>query len=321
MTKVSVIIPAYNAEPYITQCAYSVLHQTLDDIEIIFIDDGSTDRTGIILDQITKDCDNTLVVHQNNKGLYESRKRGLSLATGEYIGWIDADDYVETNIFELLYNIAIENDSELVICDYSWFPEKIKTKGKWFREYTGIIDTTFVERNTQPWNKIVKRELLERLDIGSQFVTCLDEIYIRILLEAKNPVTVKQPLYHYRVGAGTMSSSYTDVNHYEQFVKASKELRRVMQSVITDSYWKDYFDNRISYYILMTMVVAANAGNKEKYEKHRYELRSITPKYSHNQHWWKILRNNYGLLKAFAIGVIVPTSYLMARLACKVGFR
>ncbi len=211
MPNVTVIIPAYNAEPYIEQCANSILNQTLSDIEIIFINDGSTDQTGSILEKLTAEYQNARVIHQENKGLYKTREIGLSLATGDYIGWVDADDYVEEDMFEIMYRAAVENNSELVICDYSWFPEKIATKEKWFREYRGKVDTTFIERNSQPWNKIVKRELMERLHVGSYFVSCFDEIYIRILIEAKNPFTLNQELYHYRVGYGTMSSSYTNV--------------------------------------------------------------------------------------------------------------
>ncbi len=321
MPQVTVIIPAYNAEPYIEQCANAVLHQTLTDIEIIFIDDGSTDRTGVILDELTKDYSNARVIHQENKGLYKTREIGLSLATGDYIGWIDADDYPELNMYEVLYHAAIQNDSELVICDYSWFPEKIATKEKWFREYTGKVDTTFVERNSQPWNKIVKRQLMERLQVGSYFVSCFDEIYIRILIEAKNPVSINQTLYHYRVGAGTMSSSYTNVKHYRKFVDASKELRKIMKPYAKDQYWKDYFDYRVIYYLLTTMIVAANSGNKAAYKENQNELRSIKPKYTKNQHFWSILKHNYGILKAMAIGAFIPQNYLLANLICKLGIK
>lgn len=321
MPKVTVIIPAYNAEPYIEQCANSVLYQTLTDIEILFIDDGSTDQTGVILDRLTADHSNARVIHQENKGLYKAREIGLSLASGEYVGWVDADDYVEPEMFEVLYIAAIENDSELVICDYSWFPEKIATKEKWFREYRGKVDATFVERNSQPWNKIVKRELMERLNVGTYFVSCFDEIYIRLLMEAKNPVTVDKPLYNYRVGGGTMSSSYTNVSHYRRFVDASRELQTVMSNVITDSYWKDYFDYRVAYYLLMTMVVAANSGNRSAYEQNRQELLAIEPRYNQNQHYWRILKENYGPLKAVVIGSVIPIGYGIAHLACKVGIR
>lgn len=321
MPKVTVIIPAYNAEPYIEQCANSVLNQTLTDIEILFIDDGSTDQTGVILDRLTADHSNARVIHQENKGLYIGREIGLSLASGEYVGWVDADDYVEPEMFEVLYIAAIENDSELVICDYSWFPEKIATKEKWFREYRGKVDATFVERNSQPWNKIVKRELMERLNVGAYFVSCFDEIYIRLLIEAKNPVTIDKSLYNYRVGGGTMSSSYTNVPHYQRFVDASRELQTVMSNVITDSYWKDYFDYRVAYYLLMTMVVAANSGNRSAYEQNRQELLAIEPRYNQNQHYWRILKENYGPLKAVVIGKVIPMGYGIAHLACKVGIR
>lgn len=321
MPNVTIIIPAYNAESYIEECANSVLHQTLKNIEIIFIDDGSTDNTGSILDDLTKDFQNARVIHQENKGLYKTREIGLSIATGDYIGWIDADDYAESNMYEVLYNAAIEHNSELVICDYSWFPEKIATKEKWFRKFRGKVDTTFVERNSQPWNKIVKRELMERLNVGPLFVPCFDEIYIRILMEAKNPITVDQSLYNYRVGGGTMSSSYTNVLHYRRFVDASEELRKVMQPVLKDQYWQDYFDYRVAYYLLMTMVVAANSGNKEAYDQNRKELIAMKPKYSSNQHFWQILKENYGQLKAMVIGGVVPVGYGIAHLACKVGIR
>ncbi len=321
MPKVTVIIPAYNAELYIEQCAYSVLHQTLKDIEIIFIDDGSTDKTGSIIDNLTKGFSNTRVIHQANKGLYKTREIGLSMATGDYVGWVDADDYAELNMFEILYNTAIEFNSEIVICDYSWIPKKIATKEKWFREYKGKVDATFVERNSQPWNKIVSRELMERLNIGSLFVSCFDEAYIRILMEAKNPVTVNQPLYNYRVGGRTMSSSYTNVSHYRRFAIASKELCKVMQPIVNDDYWKDYFDYRVAFYLLATMIVAANSSNRDAYEQNRRELFAIQPKYYKNQHYLRILKENYGTLRAFVIGRLIPIGYEIAYLACKVGIR
>lgn len=321
MPKVTVIIPAYNAELYIEQCANSVLNQTLQDIEIIFIDDGSIDKTGSMLDNLVKDYPTAQVVHQKNQGLYKTRENGLNLAKGEYVGWVDADDFVEPNMFEILYNTAIEQNSELVFCDYSWFPGKIATKEKWFRKYQGKADTAFIERNSQPWNKIVKRDLLNKLNIGKYFVSCFDEIYIRVLMEAKNPIAIEKPLYNYRIGNGTMSSAYTNIAHYKKFVDASKNLRNLMKPLMQQKYWKDYFDYRVSYYLLMTMIVAANAGDKKAYETNRKELLTIQPKYNDNQHYWKILNNNFGLIKALVIGGIIPIDYSIAHFVCKIGIR
>lgn len=316
--KVTIIIPAYNAEKYIEKCAFSVLNQTLKEIEIIFIDDGSNDGTGNIIEKIAKNRSNVHVIHQNNKGLYKTREIGLKMAKGEYVGWVDADDFVELDMYEILYENAKKNDSELVICNYNWYPEKISTKEKWYREYKGKIDVDFIERNSQPWNKIVKRDLMIKLNIGEYFVPCFDEIYIRILMEAKNPIMVKECLYNYRVGSDTMSSSYVNVEHYKNFVNASKSLRKLMLSVNNDKYWNDYFEYRIIYYYLMTMIVAANSDNKKAYLKVKEELNDLYPKYYNNQHFKSILKKNFGLLKFIAVAKIIPKGYNVARMICKV---
>lgn len=315
MIKVSVIIPAYNAEPYIKECVSSVLNQTLKDIEIIVINDGSTDRTGLILDSFADSCCNLRIVPQENKGLYKTREIGLSLAKGEYIGWIDADDYIEPDMYERMYSEAIRCNSDLVICDYDWFPEKIPTKYKWFREYKGKVDTEFVERNSQPWNKIVKRELLEKLDIGSFFVSCHDEIYIRVLMEAKNPVTIQKPMYHYRVGTGSMSSTYTNVNHYKQFVAASEALFALMRG--RGECWDQYFEYRIIYYILVTMIVAALGEDSKAYGEMKTKLISEYPDWKENMHIDSILHRNFGFLKAFAIKNVIPLHFEVAKLMCR----
>ena len=317
MPKVTVIVPAYNAEPYIEQCAKSLLAQTLDDIELIFINDGSTDRTPQIIEKLIQGYNNAYLFNQENKGLYKTREIGLAKATGEYVGWCDADDFVEPEMYEKLYQAAVTHDSELAYCDYSWFPEKIRTKEKWFREYQGKVDVNFVERNSQPWNKIVKRDLLERLDIGKHFVSCFDEIYIEVLLTAKNPVAVEEKLYNYRVSSTSMSVSYTNVPHYIRFIRASEELEIVVQPIVRDSkYWQDYFEYRIIYYTLMTMVVAANAGDRKAYEKCRLRMKQ----FSYNQHLKPIMDYNFGSLKPFFLRDFINKNYTLARVFCKVGF-
>ena len=98
-----------------------------------------------------------------------------SLYTGDYIGWVDADDFVEASMFQKLYESAIKNHSELVYCDYDFYPERISTKEKWYRPFLGKKDVDFVERNNQPWNKLVKHTVLNKLHIGELFPSCFDE--------------------------------------------------------------------------------------------------------------------------------------------------
>lgn len=315
MPKVSVIVPVYNGMPYIQECLQSIVNQTLDDIEIIIINDGSNDGTKEVLDKYKENYKNIILVNQENQGLYVSRKKGLELATGEYVGWVDADDFIDLKMYEILYSVAKEKNSELVYCDYKWIPNAIKTKAKWFREYKGKRDVDFVERNSQPWNKIVKRDLLIRLNIGNLFITCFDEAYIKVLINAKNPISINEKLYSYRVGSASMSSAYTNVKHYEKFVNASERLKEEMVS--EDNYWNEYFQYRVIYYLLLSMLVSANANDKLAYKKIKIRFRELKVK---NAHLISILNKNYGIIKSFAIRRCVPFNFCMARVMSILAF-
>ena len=116
MIKVSVIIPVYNTKKYLKKCVNSVLAQSLDDLEIILVDDGSTDGSDSICDEYrTK---GVKVIHQNNKGLSAARNAGLKVATGEYVAFLDSDDYVESNMYQDMYELGHSNSIDIVYCNY-----------------------------------------------------------------------------------------------------------------------------------------------------------------------------------------------------------
>lgn len=124
MQKVSVIIPVYNSEKYIEKCITSILEQTYHNLEVIAIDDGSTDRSGVLLDKLAQDDERLTVVHQANGGVACARNRGIDIATGDYLTFVDGDDYVSTDYVEKLYLCAKENDAEMVVCGLSYVSEK-----------------------------------------------------------------------------------------------------------------------------------------------------------------------------------------------------
>lgn len=315
---VSVIVPVYNSEKYLDQCLTSLINQTLKSIEIIIINDGSTDKSLKIIDRYNSNYDNVKVYNQTNHGLFYSRKQGLKHATGEYVGWVDSDDFVDSSMFEILYNTAKKNNSDLVYCNYKFYPQKIKTKEKWFHEYVGEKNVDFVERNSQPWNKLAKKDLLDRLKIGDLFEKCFDEAYIKVLLNAKNPISVDKKLYFYRVGNSTMSSSYKNVEHYLNFIQSSKNLKVAMSDLCNSSpYWNEYFNFRILYYDLLTMIVAANACDKDTYTR----LKEQKLKFSKNKHFKYIMKQNYGSLKTFIMGSIIPLNYNCAHFLCRLAFK
>ena len=122
--KVSVIVPVYNVEKFLPKCLDSLVRQTLNDLEIIVVDDGSTDASGTIADRYAENTKNMVVLHQPNGGYGKAMNLGLSVAKGEFIGILESDDWCSPMMFERMYELAVEKDVEVLKCDYYlWWGE------------------------------------------------------------------------------------------------------------------------------------------------------------------------------------------------------
>ena len=117
--KVSVIVPIYNKEKVLKRNVHTILNQTLKDIEIILINDGSTDRSGQICEDIQRNDKRVKVMHQPNKGVSVARNTGISVATGDYIGFVDPDDWIELDMYENMYTKIKETHANICLCNYS----------------------------------------------------------------------------------------------------------------------------------------------------------------------------------------------------------
>ena len=118
MCKVSIIVPVYNVERYLKRCVESIVSQTLKDLEIILVDDGSPDHSGKICDELKEKDNRIVVIHQENKGLPGARNSGMKIAHGEYIGFVDSDDYIDNDMYERMYITAKDNQADVVMCDF-----------------------------------------------------------------------------------------------------------------------------------------------------------------------------------------------------------
>ena len=116
--KISVVIPVYNKEKYMDDLFQCLLSQTFEEFECILIDDGSTDDSPMICDEYAKKDDRIKVIHKKNGGLSDARNAGLEIASGDYIMFLDSDDYIENNMVESLLKVAIENQSDIVLCGF-----------------------------------------------------------------------------------------------------------------------------------------------------------------------------------------------------------
>lgn len=127
MPKVSIIVPIYNVERYLDRCMQSLLNQTLKDIEIIMVDDGSPDNCPKMCDEYAKKDERVKVIHKQNGGLGYARNSGLEIATGEYVAFVDSDDYVELDMYEKLYETAKTSCSDTVFCGFKMYYNGGKT--------------------------------------------------------------------------------------------------------------------------------------------------------------------------------------------------
>ena len=122
MPKVSIIVPVYNTEKYLSRCLRSLMNQTLSDIEIILVDDGSTDRSSVLCDNYAEMDNRIKVVHKKNGGLSSARNAGIDIATGEYIGFVDSDDTISIDMYSKMIETAKKNNVDFVMTDYMRIP-------------------------------------------------------------------------------------------------------------------------------------------------------------------------------------------------------
>ena len=165
MKKISVIVPVYNIEAYLERTLDSLVNQTYKNLEIILIDDGSTDSSGKICDNYKNKDKRIVVVHKENEGVSIARNKGLELATGEFIGFVDSDDVISLDMYEILYKNIINNNADISVCSYKTFSKEIvfeyNDKIKIFDKKEALKDiisdgiiTNFL------WNKLFKKEIL-----------------------------------------------------------------------------------------------------------------------------------------------------------------
>lgn len=216
---VSIIVPVYNVSSYLNRCLNSLLEQTFKEIQVILIDDGSTDDSGKICDSFAKKDSRFRVIHQQNSGLSAARNSGLSLATGEYVIFVDGDDYVEKEYVEKLNLKAADTDSDIVICNYRFVNEAgMEITNDNYSKYSRqdsfdgtealrlFEDKSFRTFFDVVWNKMYKRTLFEGISFP-EGVSVIEDISVQPLLfhRAKRVSVTEDILYNYVYREGSLS--------------------------------------------------------------------------------------------------------------------
>ncbi len=268
MTKVSVIVPVYNVGKYIDRCMDSLINQTLDDIEIIIINDGATDNS----EEIIKKYNSSKIKYfkRTNHGIGNTRNFGLKQASGEYIGFVDSDDYIEKNMYEKLYNKAQSDDLDLVICDF--FRDFEETNTSTIEHIKGLEDGyTNLKKssdlintvNLSPWNKLYKRELIDTsIDKFPENLKYEDTPFVFKMLDKASKIgKVDIPLYHYMIH----KNSETTIMDKRVF-----DIFEIFNIILKENGHKEYLRSSLEY-LLVERLTNYNIQQRNQKDKNLRE--------------------------------------------------
>lgn len=245
--KVSVIIPINNVENYLKNCLESIIHQTLQEIEIICVNDGSTDGSQQILEEYAQNDDRIQIINKENVGAGAARNTGMEVAKGEYIGFIDSDDWIELDTYEKFYKNAKSQNSDIVMCPINLFDDsshKLTKDDKYDLPYFTLeyLDKQFDNRIfnykdtndflfricVAPWNKIYRTEFLTSINAKFPENLIFEDMpfFYETYLQAHNVSLIRDFLYFYRINRPVSIKSKADKNFFD-IIKINDLIKKI----------------------------------------------------------------------------------------------
>lgn len=258
--KISFIIPVYNVEKYLRQCLDSVVNQTLRDIEIICVDDGSTDSSGQILATYARKDKRIKVYTQENSKVSVARNKGLELATAPYLMFVDSDDYIAPNMAEIMYQKITEFDVDTVVCDVQCFADDedgvkyadlAARRQNWFDKYIqseglhNIPVDIRKELNPVVWNKIYKTDIVREFQI--QFPVGInqeDEYWLwAYMIHCERYYYISQKLYFYCIREGSIMDTKDNLPNVLNILDIYKQVYSVVRQYKNIILYKEILTN------------------------------------------------------------------------------
>lgn len=253
MKKVSIIIPIYKSEQFIDKLMYSLINQTYDNLEIILVDDESPDCCGKICDNYAEKDKRIRVIHQKNQGTCKARNVGLSLASGEYIMFVDGDDWLELDCVEYLMNLIIKYNCEMAITDSIFTTRNRKQNEKdsitlWDKE-KAICGILYVKTPIGPWNKLYSLKVIKENNINFSVPWFGEGLYFSVMAaQASNQVAVgHKKIYNYRMNNPNSGTTIRDVknglNSLKNIYTIKEELQCVTNKTMSSVNWHIFINN------------------------------------------------------------------------------
>lgn len=225
MPTISIIVPIYKVEKYLKKCVDSIINQTWKDLEIILVDDGSPDHCAEICDEYAKLDNRIIVIHQENQGLSAARNAGINIASGEYIGFVDSDDFIAPDMYEQLYLAIISKHAQLAICNFLYVDEN----GTILQDNSPIQEDILdnyqcLEKIAKDkwwyyvvsWNKLYQKSLFDFIRFPEGKLYEDNFIIHEIIYSCKMIVTIRRDLYFYLQRKGSIMDSGYKIGRFDE---------------------------------------------------------------------------------------------------------
>ena len=260
--KISVIIPVYNVENYLEKCINSIINQTYKDLEIILVDDGSTDSSGKICDDYSKKDDRIIVIHKNNNGVSSARNDGLRKATGDYVVFPDSDDYIDSNMYKDMLE-QFKDTIDLVCCGY-YINDSKKNDKKHEKIINNKLSMEYLMGDDYykgyVWNKMYKMQIIKKINLffNENITICEDLLFNTIYINnIRKSVFLDKQYYYYLIRS---SSAYNSRIFNEKWLTALDAYSLIFNEYIkcSNNVVPYYYNFLIANLDLMEKIICTN---------------------------------------------------------------
>ena len=307
----SVIVPVYNAEKYIKRCIESILNQTLTDLELILVDDGSTDNSGIICDEYTKFDNRVKVIHKVNGGAASARNVGISIANGDYIGFCDSDDFLNHSMYKDLIDIMLINNLETISCTSNTYDESgnLLETGQSNKEISILNHIEYIkkiylwEADVSLCTRITKAKIIKQIKIPEK--RRVEDFYFTILLLTKTKKTAiyNYPYYEYTINPKSVTHLADSTIYFDALFFFEKT-----KSFLNDN---TFFESQMYYKFKALYLLFISIS---KTDTQKYKLNLLCHKAFIKCNFFLMLKNQHLRAKEKAVLALITISIKLPRI-------
>ena len=314
MPLISVIVPVYKVEPYLERCVNSIINQTYKNLEIILVDDGSPDNCGKICDELAIKDNRIRVIHKENGGLSSARNAGLDIATGDYITFVDSDDYIENDYLFYLLNALINSNSDIAICGMKTIDESEKIisidafLSNEIFNVKEIFEKILLPLKTAAWGKLFSKKIISNYRFPEKIIHGEDLVFLANLIENDTKfITVKHAFYFYLKRKNSITTAKFSKKSFDEVY-----CKDIAYSILKEKF-PEYSEKAISWCAKarLNLIRKITISNPDKYSDKIKEYKNWL--FKNKKKFFKFLpikfKIEYYLLKNHRLYLIVTKLY------------